>query len=80
MNQHATTEELLKMLFSVVRAAAVATQLRGKHVSPAMNQRSTIEERCFLRGPYQGVINRTSIELSSVVGYVPDGRNVSRQC
>jgi hypothetical protein len=33
MNQHATMEELLEVVFSVVCAAAVAMQWRGKHVS-----------------------------------------------
>jgi hypothetical protein len=37
-NQHATTEELLEAVFSVVHAATVATQQRGKHAS-------TTEER-----------------------------------
>jgi DNA-binding MurR/RpiR family transcriptional regulator len=31
-------------MFSVVRAAAIARQRRGKHVSAAMNQHSTVEE------------------------------------
>jgi hypothetical protein len=34
----------LEALFSMVRAAAVSTQRRVKHVSTAMNQHSTIEE------------------------------------
>jgi hypothetical protein len=32
-NKHATTEEMLEGVFSVVRAATVATQRRRKHVS-----------------------------------------------
>jgi alkylhydroperoxidase/carboxymuconolactone decarboxylase family protein YurZ len=35
---------MLEAVFSVVRAAAVVMQWRGKHVSEAMNQHSTIEE------------------------------------
>jgi hypothetical protein len=34
-NQHAATEELFEVVFSVVRAAAGATQRRCKHVSAA---------------------------------------------
>jgi hypothetical protein len=39
--------------FSVVRAAIVATQRRGKHTS------KRTEELCFQRGPCRGVIIRT---------------------
>jgi hypothetical protein len=35
---------MLEAVFSVIRAAAVAMQRRGKHVSATMNQHSTIEE------------------------------------
>jgi hypothetical protein len=59
-NQHTTAEEVLEAVFSVVHAAAVALQRRGKHISAATNQHSTIEElmeRCFIRGPCQGVIS-----------------------
>jgi hypothetical protein len=35
MNQHATTEELLEAVFSVVMAMTVAMQLRSKHASAA---------------------------------------------
>jgi hypothetical protein len=45
MNQQATAEELLEVVFSMDGAAAVATQRRGKHVSAAMNQHSTIEQQ-----------------------------------
>jgi hypothetical protein len=34
-NQHATTDELLEAVFSVVSVAAVATQRRGKCISAA---------------------------------------------
>jgi hypothetical protein len=34
-NQHGTTEELLKAVFSVVRTVAVAMQRRGKHIFAA---------------------------------------------
>jgi hypothetical protein len=44
MNQHATAEELLEAVFSVVRKSAVVTQWRGKHISAAMNQHSATEE------------------------------------
>jgi hypothetical protein len=44
-NQHATTEELLEMLFSVARTMSTATQQHGKHTS------ATIEELCFLHSP-----------------------------
>jgi hypothetical protein len=37
-NQHATTEELLEAVFSVDRAAAVAAQRRGKHVSATTDE------------------------------------------
>jgi hypothetical protein len=57
-NQHATAEEMLEVVFSVVGAATVATQWRGKHAS-------TTEELCFLRGPCRRVINGTSLEFSS---------------
>jgi hypothetical protein len=36
-NQHATTEELLEVVFSVVYTAAVAMQRHGKPVNAAMN-------------------------------------------
>jgi uncharacterized protein YutE (UPF0331/DUF86 family) len=34
-------------VFSVVRAARVATQRSGKHISAAMNQHAAIEEAVF---------------------------------
>jgi alkylhydroperoxidase/carboxymuconolactone decarboxylase family protein YurZ len=43
-NQHATTEELLEAVFSVVCATAIAIQHRGKHISAAMNPDRTMEE------------------------------------
>jgi hypothetical protein len=70
-SQQATTQELLEAVSSVVRAANVATQPCGKHAS------ITIEELCFLRGPCRWVINGVSLELSLVVGYSPDGKDVS---
>jgi hypothetical protein len=57
-NHHATTEELLETVFSVIRAAAVATQPRGKHIYAATNPDKTIEELCLLC-PCKGVIRRT---------------------
>jgi hypothetical protein len=68
---HAITEELLEAVFSVVRSATVAKQRRGKHTSA---------EAVELRGPCGGVINRSSLELRSVVGYVPDGKDIIGQC
>jgi hypothetical protein len=47
-NQHATTQKLLDTVFSVVRAAAVTTRRRGKHISAASNSRTAIEELRFL--------------------------------
>jgi hypothetical protein len=49
-NQHETTEDLVEMVFPVVRAATVATQQCGKHAP------TTIEELCFLRSPWRGII------------------------
>jgi alkylhydroperoxidase/carboxymuconolactone decarboxylase family protein YurZ len=43
-NQHATTEELLEAVFSVVCVAAIAIHHHGKHVSAAMNPDGTMEE------------------------------------
>jgi hypothetical protein len=37
----------IKMVFSVVRAAAVSGQRLGKHVSEEKEMNATIEERCF---------------------------------
>jgi hypothetical protein len=59
--QHATTEELLETVFSVVRAAAVATQRRGKHISAATNPDAVTEELCCL-DPCREVIWRTTEE------------------
>jgi hypothetical protein len=35
MNQHATTDELLEVVFSVVRTTVVAVQQNDKHISAA---------------------------------------------
>jgi hypothetical protein len=43
-----------RIVFSVVRAATVAMQRRYKHTS------TTIEGLCFLHGPCQGVILKTT--------------------
>jgi hypothetical protein len=43
-NGHAITEELWEAVFSTFRAAVVATQRHGKHVSGEINQHWTIEE------------------------------------
>jgi hypothetical protein len=63
-NRYATTEELLEAVFSVVRPVTAVTQRRVN--TPLQQQKS-----CFLRGPCRRVINRTSLELSSVQ-YVRD--------
>jgi hypothetical protein len=34
-NQHARTEELLEVVFSVVRSMAIVMQWHGKHISAA---------------------------------------------
>jgi hypothetical protein len=62
-NQHATTEELLEAVFSVVRSAAVATQRRSKHVFSATVE---LQQRCFLRSSCQGGINGTNLEAGIV--------------
>jgi hypothetical protein len=59
----------LEAVFSVVRSATVAAQLRGKHAS------KTIEELCYLRGPCRRVISGTSLELSSFVQATSRSRN-----
>jgi hypothetical protein len=43
-------------VFSVVRAADLATQRHGKHISEATIPDTTIEELCFLCGPCRDVI------------------------
>jgi hypothetical protein len=43
-NHYETTEKLLEAVFSVVHANTVARQWRGKHISAAIIQHSTIEE------------------------------------
>jgi hypothetical protein len=50
VNQHATAEELLEVVFSVVCAMTVAMQWHGNHAS------TTIEGLCFLRGLCRNVI------------------------
>jgi hypothetical protein len=72
-NQHATAEELLEAVFSVVGAANVATQWRSRHAS------TSIEELCFLRGPCRRVINATSLELSSDFYRSPASRRRQRK-
>jgi hypothetical protein len=53
-----------------VRAANAATQRRGKHDSTTTEE---LFSTWFVPKGYQ----RTSLELSSVVGYVPDGKEGS---
>jgi hypothetical protein len=43
-----------------VRAALVATQLCGKHITARVNQHSTIEEAVFSMGPPRDYITRIS--------------------
>jgi hypothetical protein len=43
-----------------LRAALVAMQLRGKHISAAVDQHATIEEAVFSVDPPQGYITRIS--------------------
>jgi hypothetical protein len=62
---------MLDAVFSVIRTATVATQRRGKQGS------KTREELCFLGGLFRRVINRTSLEFNSVVGYVTEGKEVN---
>jgi hypothetical protein len=59
-NSDATIELLLETVFSVVRAATLATQRRGKYAS------TTIEWLCFLLGLYKGVIRKTIAATQSV--------------
>jgi hypothetical protein len=73
-NQLATTDELFEVVFSVVRAATVATQQIGKQAS------TTKEELCFLSVPCRRVFNGSRLELNSVGIYVPHGKDVSGQC
>jgi hypothetical protein len=46
-NQHATTEEWLEAVFSVIRAMAIAMQWLGKHISVATNPDTTMEVCVF---------------------------------
>jgi hypothetical protein len=66
MNQHATTEELLEVVFSVVPSENVATQRRGKLVSASTNPDTTIEELWFLFVRAEGLKAGRSLEFSSV--------------
>jgi hypothetical protein len=43
-----------------IRAALVATQVCGKHISAAVNQHATIEKVVFSVGPSRGYITRIS--------------------
>jgi hypothetical protein len=55
-------------VLSVVRAATVAEQWRGKHAS------KTIEELCFLHSPSREVINMTRFITESVDNQGVKGR------
>jgi hypothetical protein len=56
----------------------------NKHISTAMNQHTTIDrllETVFSTVVHaKEVISRTKLRLSGVVGYVPDSKDISRQC
>jgi hypothetical protein len=69
-NQQAKTEELLEAVFSVVRPANAGMQRRRKHAS-------TTTEELFSTPSVPKSYQRTSLELSSVVRYVPDGMDGS---
>jgi hypothetical protein len=79
-NQHATTEELLEEMFSLVCAGTIARQQHGKHISAAVNQHPTIEE--LLETVFsawsmpKGYIMRTLAEqeLMRVIGGSEKGR------
>jgi hypothetical protein len=45
-----------RTVFSMVRAARIAMQRCGKHISAAVNQPATIEEAVFSVGPPRGYI------------------------
>jgi hypothetical protein len=47
-----------RAVFSVVRAALVATQRYGKYISAAVNQHATIEEAVFSVGAARGYVTR----------------------
>jgi hypothetical protein len=49
-----------KAVTSVVRAARVSTQRRGKHIPATVNQQATIEDAVFPVGPPRGCITRIS--------------------
>jgi hypothetical protein len=59
-----------RAVFSMVRAAFVATQLCGKHIPAAVNQHATIEEAVFSVGAAPRLYNEdlTQLELSSKFG------------
>jgi hypothetical protein len=67
----------LEAVFSVIRAATVAKQRRVKHASATTVELQLQKSCVFVRGPCRGVIDGTSLELSSVKGCVPDGKDVS---
>jgi hypothetical protein len=64
-------------VFSVVRAATVATQRCAKHISAATNSTTTIEELCFLCGPCRNVITgRFRAQSLERTGPLTVGRNM----
>jgi hypothetical protein len=55
----------------------VVFYVRSMLMAAHATMHTATEEQCFLRGPYRGVINRTSVEFS-VVGYLSAGKDISR--
>jgi hypothetical protein len=56
IRKEAIARNIRKAVFSVIRAARVAMQQCGKHISAAVNQHATIEEAVFSMGPPGGYI------------------------
>jgi hypothetical protein len=53
------------------KTKAVSGQRLGKHVPAATNTHETIEERCFLCGPWREVITITAEAVSQFRGRYP---------
>jgi hypothetical protein len=51
------------MVFSVVRAARVATQRRGKYITAAVNQHTSIEKAVFSVGVASRLYNEDLTQL-----------------
>jgi hypothetical protein len=61
-----------RALFSVVHAARVATQRRGKHMSAAVNQHATIKEAVFYVGAAPRLHNEDLTPLGLELIRVPE--------